>query len=171
MNEAWKPVLDWEGYYEVSNLGRIRSNLRWSSVRKRMYGGGILRPITASKGYIVVNLKAGDRREQELVHRLVLLTFSGMPLDISMQACHNNGVRSDARLINLRWDSVSGNHSDKVLHGTSQIGSKNPCAKLTEEQVFAIRSENRAITAIAKDYCVGKSTICRIRRGLSWKHV
>jgi hypothetical protein len=117
--EKWADVPGWEGLYEVSDLGRVRS-----ASRPFTYGNGttITRPgrvLTGRKmlrGHLRVALCDGDRREDYLVHRLVLIAFVG-PCPDGMEGCHNNGVPSDNRLENLRWDTRKANMADAIEHG------------------------------------------------------
>lgn len=119
--ELWIPLAGWEGYYEVSTMGRARSIIRFgvlSTGGRRGYGGGIIAPVLkVSTGYFAFNLTRRGKRKQMSAHRAVLLSFVGPPPD-GHQGCHNNGIRTDNRLCNLRWDTVKNNHADKVLHGT-----------------------------------------------------
>ena len=94
MSEIWKVIPD-HAPYEISDLGRIRG---FGSEKAQRNDGG---------GYRTVSLQGHIHR----VHRLVLETFIG-PCPHKMVACHNNGVRNDNRLCNLRWDTMSANVSD-----------------------------------------------------------
>jgi uncharacterized protein YjcR len=91
-----------------------------------------------------------------------------------MEACHDNGVRTDARLVNLRWDTRKNNHADKKRHGTWQGGDNHAQAVLTEAIVLRVKEmlvaggTNRSI---AKELGVDESTIGAIRTGKNWRHV
>lgn len=128
--ETWLPVLQWEGLYEVSDRGCVRSIKRRAATTfgMRDYGGRILKNILNAKGYCVVNLTRRPLRVQAMVHLLVLTAFRGSCPE-GMWGCHNNGKPSDPRLENLRWDTPAGNHADKKLHGTSQTGARNGNSK------------------------------------------
>ena len=107
------------------------------------------------------------------LHRLLLEFWTGIaPRD--MHACHNNGNRLDNRIENLRWDTVSGNHADKVIHGTSTHGERNPSAKLTDESVREIRRRVEAgesQRSLCDVFSVSPMTISRVVRGETWRHV
>lgn len=107
--------MGWEGFYEVSNLGRVRSLPRQTSVGVR--GGAVLRPIERA-GYHRVRLRAtaGGRSGLRPVHTLVLEAFVG-PRPPGAHACHRNDIPHDNRLQNLRWGSPRENYQDKVLNG------------------------------------------------------
>lgn len=170
--EEWVPVYGWEGLYEVSNLGRVRSNVRQGQTRLgvRNYGGGELKPITVRKGYTVVNLTKSGCREQVPVHRIVLESFIS-PRPYEMDACHNNGITCDNRLDNLRWDTRKGNHADKKKHGTSQCGENNGNHKYTKEQVFAVKYGGVGPKESKSMFGMTSTTYWNIRLGKTWKHL
>lgn len=99
-----------------------------------------LSPTIGSRGYRVVALKlfGGPVVRNLSVHRLILEAFKG-PCPDGWQACHNNGIRDDNRIDNLRWDTQSGNFADKRRHGTHLQGERHPRARLTALQVEQIR--------------------------------
>lgn len=125
--EHWRWVVGWELLYMVSTFGRVISTHRiWQTTfGERLYGGGLVNQFPCSNGYVAVNLTAPGRgRAQRHVHRLVLEAWIGPP-PAGMQACHWDGDRSNARLENLRWDTVANNHQDKKRHGTWQAGNNH----------------------------------------------
>ncbi|NBW18366.1 MAG: hypothetical protein EBR82_61365 [Caulobacteraceae bacterium] len=172
MEEVWKDCYGWESFYEVSNLGNIRSKKRPVPTQFGITtrGGVSIKKIVAKNGYECVNLTGGGKRRQELVHRLVLLSFIGEP-EKGRQACHNDGVRHNNKLQNLRWDSISGNHADKKKHGTWQIGEKNPYAKLTNQQAREIKNSKESLKVLAKKYGVSVGCISRVQHKQSWVNI
>ena len=108
--EIWKPIKDFEGYYEVSNIGRVRS-LNY----KRTGKGKILKNIEDYKGYLEVGLTKNGKRKQFKVHRLVAEAFIPNPEN---KPCidHINTVKSDNRVENLRWVTYKENsNNEKTL--------------------------------------------------------
>lgn len=166
--EEWRAIPGWEGCYEASSMGRIRSLVRGG--KHRQYGGGEIQPIPTSNGYLCVNLKKIGTRKQYTVHRLVLLAFRGAP-PLSSDGCHQNGNRQDNRIENLRWDTRKANIADKVLHGTQQIGERNGNAKVTADIVRQMRESTKSIREIALEFCVSETSAASICKGKSWKHV
>lgn len=125
----WLPVTGWEGYYEVSSEGEVRSLDRYvtlSNGGKRRYKGKRLSPGVNRHGYPTVALTRPGKRQTMKVHRMVLTAFVG-PCPDGMEACHNNGDRGDARLANLRWDTPSNNQRDRRRHGTDHQVNKTHC--------------------------------------------
>lgn len=114
MTENWRPVRGYEGSYEVSDLGRVRS------VRV------VLKPMRVPKGHLQVALYKSADRTFYKVHCLVLSAFVG-PRPEGMEGCHNNGDPQDNRLSNLRWDTRSGNQRDSVEHGTHRSTRVSVC--------------------------------------------
>lgn len=171
MEEKWIAAYNWDGFYEVSDLGRVRSLMRkgFTCIGEREYGGRAVKPIKLRNGYIAVNLTKKGRREQISVHRLVLLSFLGLP-PAGHECCHNNGVRHDSRLSNLRWDTRKNNHHDKVRHGTRQSGEKNGYSKLSWKKVAFIRKCGLSSLELAKRYNVSASCVDKVKRRETWQN-
>jgi len=114
--ERWLPVPGWETYYEVSDLGRVRSTPRVIVMKNgtpRPVRGRILRMHTlVPGGYVQVRFSRGAEAVGLLVHRLVLLAFVGEPPE-GMECCHGDSVRDNNRLSNLRWGTKGDNMYDK----------------------------------------------------------
>jgi len=121
VQEVWQPVQGYEGLYEVSDQGQVRSLDRAIKNSKGTYRlkGKLLRPRKGSGDYMLVTLYDVTRRAHKRVHVLVLETFKGDRPSPRHDACHNNGDPSDNALRNLRWDTRKENHRDLVKHGTA----------------------------------------------------
>ncbi|UCR74409.1 HNH endonuclease [Mycobacterium phage Ritam007] len=127
MVEAWLPVVGYEGLYEVSDGGRVRSldrQIECDGRGRRYMRGRVLSQSVMPNGYLKVGLPGGNA----LVHRLVLTAFVGACPD-GMEGCHNDGDRSNNRLDNLRWDSRTENNHDAVRHRTNWQSKKTTCPK------------------------------------------
>ncbi|WP_301121021.1 NUMOD4 domain-containing protein [Mycolicibacterium fortuitum] len=117
---AWKPIPGFEGY-EVSDQGDVRSVDRTvtSSIgRVRRFPGKTLklRDMTG-RGYLYAGLWVQGKLTYTRVNRLVLLAFVGPPPTPEHQALHNNDVKDDNRLSNLRWGTGVENASDAFANG------------------------------------------------------
>lgn len=100
------------------------------------------------RGYQTVTLfKQAGRPVRELVHRLVLLAFRGPPPD-GYEGCHEDRNPRNNAITNLRWDTHVNNMADRVRHGTSYHGHRNPAVKLTPEQVVQMREDRRLCPTI-----------------------
>lgn len=174
MTHKWKDIPSWEGSYQVSSDGRVRSvervvvqRSRWGTQRRR-FRGKELKAQKSSNGYVFVVLsRPGYRQKQALVHRLVALTFLGEPPN-GHEVCHINGVRHDNRLSNLRWGTRSSNHSDKIRHGTHVRGTNNPQSRLNETIVRSIRSSTEPLKVLAHRHDISIATVSNIRSRKSW---
>lgn len=111
VTEEWRAITGWEGLYEVSNLGRVRSLDRTVKGRSgpTQYRGRILSPGT-STGYATVHLAETGvgRRVQRYVHDLVLEAFVG-PKPPTLEVCHGPDGPLTNTLVNLRYDTRSAN--------------------------------------------------------------
>lgn len=124
--ENWKPVLGYEGLYEVSDGGRVRSLERDTPFNKSDTGPTVRHvpartlKLLKRKDYmypyvILYGAKRPRTPKFFCVHVLVLNAFRG-PKPDGLICCHNNGDPLDNRLANLRWDTYSSNARDTLTH-------------------------------------------------------
>lgn len=130
--ERWLPVPGYEGYYEVSDYGRVRSlerevySRQWGNYRR--VPGRYLSLGDKGRGYRAVNMCREGKQRSAMVHRLVTSAFVG-PCPAGMEVCHKNGDPSDNRLANLRYGTSSENKRDSVRHGTHRESRKTHCSR------------------------------------------
>jgi hypothetical protein len=184
--EIWKQIPGYEGYYEASHLGRIRSvdriitvqTTRWGAPRliEKRLRGQIIQPVIGPHGYYQLVLCVDGVEHTELVHDLVLTTFIG-PRPDGMDACHGPGGSLD-NFIGLSWGSKSKNNKeDKHRDGMTNwnVGERNGKAKLTSEQVVLCRAQHNwgdvSDAALAKQYGVSYSTMIQAVNGTSYKEL
>ena len=124
MPEIWKSVVGYEGLYEVSDQGQVRSLTRNGRRGKILRPGfGSVRKGCEYKRQLVI-LSVSGKHKTKTVHRLVLEAFVG-PRPEGMEGCHNDGNTQNNKLENLRWDTRKNNHADSVKHGTHSPPPKN----------------------------------------------
>lgn len=128
--ERWLPVTGYEGYYEVSDHGNIRSVDR---VVPRGEGTLTVKGTSTAQfpdrdGYRRVNLHKDGINTLFLAHRLVMLAFGGPPTGDQI-VCHNDGDPANNHVSNLRWGTHSSNMYDKRGHGTCHQISKTHCPR------------------------------------------
>lgn len=132
MSEKWLPVPGYEGLYEVSALGCVRSLGRIIQVgneTRRKFGSvlHLSRDGKASDGrYMYVGLSKDGVSKRCFVHRLVLEAFVG-PCPEGMEALHGEGGSEDNRLVNLKWDTRAENNRDLVRQGRHHYAKRTHC--------------------------------------------
>jgi hypothetical protein len=177
--EAWKPIPGFEGSYEASTHGRIRSldrivNFAASASQpeheKRLRGKILRRSFT--KGYPCVSLYRGSVRTQKMVHAVIAETFLG-PRPPGTLACHGNGVRTECDVDNIYWGTPQDNADDRIRHGNNLPGSQNRNSKLLESDIEEIRRLAASMTqqSLAAKFGVSQSRISSIINNTSWRHV
>lgn len=105
MTENWREIKGYEGLYEVSNWGRVRSLGMWTNIRgggKRWLVGRMLRPVKHNGGYLLVNLYKDGVHKLCLVHRLVAEAFISNPNTLP-EVNHKDEVKTNNRVENLEW--------------------------------------------------------------------
>ena len=135
----WKPVVGYEGLYEVSDSGQVRSISKHDRLG-RFKEGKVKSSCNNGTGYLVVNLKVDGKQKMKTVHRLVAEAF--IP-NLEGKRCinHKDGNKQNNCVENLEWCTHSENniHSFKNGLNAQRKGSSNPNAKLTDVQVKFIR--------------------------------
>ena len=127
-NEKWLPVVSYPDY-EVSDHGRVRSVDRtkcypvngWRTFKSR-----VLKQHQTRAGHMQVRISNDDGVKTFLAHRLVLEAFVG-PCPEGMEACHWDDNPANNLLSNLRWDTRSNNHYDRVRNGIHPQANKTHC--------------------------------------------
>jgi len=180
--EQWRPVVGWEGFYEVSDQGRVRSLERTvvsaAGIAQRLKGGIMRYRINRRRGgYATVALCRNGAYDYQYVHRLVLQAFIGDP-PYGMQAAHGDGNPLNNCLRNLRWATCVDNIRDKQSHGTQLKGEAHGASRLTDDQAASIRAEytrtayNRSNSAeLARKYGVTRANIWAVVTGKTFKHL
>jgi len=173
--ETWKRIVGFSSY-EISDMGRIKT-YNWKNTGRE----AIIRPALDGSGYLRTMLKPDSGKIKTVkVHRLVLMTFIGAPKD-EYVCNHKNGIRSDNRLCNLEWVTISENAKHSFRIGlSSNKGEKNPAAIITPEKVIEIRKNYQygkncksgtTKKELAEKYGVSFTIIKNIVSHRTWKHL
>ena len=176
-DEIWKAIPGYEGLYEASDRGRIKS------LPKTIYGGNgavrhhderILSAGTNSRGYKMVVLFKYTKRSTRNVHRLVVRSHLGDKKGLVVN--HLDGVKTNNVLSNLEWTTSSSNqrHAYRTGLRERQAGEKNGRAILTRNCVALIKKRlmnKEPMAKIATDYKVSRSAVQYIKSERTWKDV
>lgn len=167
----WGDIKDYEGIYQVSNLGDVKSLDRLLTNGKRRKGLiRILNPIEG--GYLSLSLCKGGVRRTLKVHRLVAETFIPNP-DNKPEVNHKDGVRINNCVYNLEWVTHEENqrHSWETLNRKAVKGEQHGSARLKNKDIIKIRNSMLSNVKLARIYSVAQSTISRIKSHKKWKHI
>lgn len=131
IDETWRPVVGWEQYYQVSTLGRVRSNDRQvirTHTSPYIKKGVILKTQEHRQGYRVVTLSAEGTSQTVKIHRLVAEAFIPNPDKLPLVLHGRNGI-SDNSYRNLRWGTHVDNNRDTVRDGMHWQVHKTECPR------------------------------------------
>jgi hypothetical protein len=163
--EVWKDIPGYEGLYQVSQRGNLRSLYPVKKgqpplvMRQQAYGSGLYKHSRLYK----------DKKDRAMaVHRLVMLAFVG-PRPEGFHTCHCDGDHHNNHLSNLRYDTPSGNVMDSVRQGRWK--AKVNARKLTEEQATEVLKSTAPTIELSRMYGLTPPGISRIRLGRTWPHL
>lgn len=171
MKEIWKPVVGWEGWYKVSNKGRVkRIKLGRGRLKPRILDGHL-----NNKGYIRVILTRNNKTKDLYAHRLVAQAFISNP-DNKPEVNHKDGQRTFNWPSNLEWMT----RLENVRHGINTLktqitGEKHPNSKLKNKDILEIRGIISlgcySLTEIGQMFGVSGKNIHAIKAGKTWRHI
>lgn len=168
MKEIWKDIIGYENYYQISNLGRVKSLSREDAaghnLKERILKNGV-----SFKGYFFVNLWKLSQKEGLLVHRLVAIAFLTNPCD---KPCvnHKSGIKIENEATNLEWCTHAENNEHARITGLrDDAGEANNKAKLKSTEVVQIRQSNLANKELAEVFNISQSTISLIKNNKIWR--
>jgi len=195
-SEEWKPVVDFEGFYDVSSLGRVKRVGHFHLGGTRV---PFLKPRLYNAGYLFISLSRPGRRSRPyLVHRLVMAAFHYPVSGRMIQVNHIDGVKVNNRLANLEYVTAQENtrhaienklrlefpivkrrargatHYSQTKPEAVLRGSKHGRAKINENtipEICSFYATTKSYRKTAAHFGIGKTTVIHIIKGDSWKHV
>jgi len=163
--EIWKDIPEYEGLYQASSLGRVKSLWFGKDKILKLHNN-------AWGGYMRVALRKEGEKKNFSVHRIIMLAFIG---ESDLQVNHKNGLKADNRLDNLEYCTQSENTTHAYDTGLiiPTKGEKHGSAKLTRACAERIKYGHQGMTQkeIAKIYGINQSQVSDIRSGKKWKHI
>ena len=166
--EIWRWVIGYEGLYMVSNKGGVMSVPSTQQKGRTTYkkSGLRIRDQNNGHGYRVVNLCKDGSHHQLLVHRVVAMAFIPNPGNLP-EVNHKDGNKSNNSVENLEWVT----RKENIRHAVDVLEAFRFNERFTEDEVLAIRSDDRTESEIADEYGVGQPTINAIRTGKTYKRI
>lgn len=172
--EEWRPVVGYEGWYDVSDLGRIRR----VKAAPGATVGAILKIQPNRNGYATVRLSQGPRRKHARIHQLVARAFLPPPPSSAHELNHKDGVKLNCRANNLEWVTRSENLRHAIANGMRTYRRLAPNemprhATLTIEQVREIRrlsDEGMSRVEVARLFNIGADVISQIALRRTWRN-
>lgn len=165
MEEVWKDVVGYEGYYQISNYGYVKNILT----------GKIKIPVKRKDGYYNIKLTVKQKYKMFLLHRLLAQHFIDN-INNYPEVNHIDGIKINGKLENLEWVDRSMNMKHRYKIGLcNHIGSNNNCAKINEVIARNIKNlfyEGLTIKEILYIYPkISRDIINNIKFGKAWNHV
>lgn len=174
MNEIWRDIKDYEGLYQVSNLGRVRSLDHYvkSKGGVRLVKSKIIKQ-ELTKGYLRVILYKDGISSHYLIHRLVAMTFpdlvdwtedaKGKPFEV-LQVNHKDEIKTNNCVDNLEWCNSSYNINYGTRNDKMTIKLSKPVLQYTLDMVFV--AEYPSTQEASRQTGICQSSICSCCRGL-----
>lgn len=169
--ETWQAVPGYEGAYEISDMGRVRSVDRMSA--QGHLRGRLRRLGTSVTGYVHVGLCRDGKLRNVNLARMVATVFIRAPKD-DEQVNHLDGVKANNAASNLEWCTRSMNNLHRCRVLGKNRGMRHGNAKLTDADIHDIRREvaaGRTTTSVGRARGLNHTTVARIARRKSWQHV
>lgn len=179
--EIWKDIKGYEGFYQVSNTGKVKSLDRttvYKNGRVCKLKSKLLKLNDNSKGYLWVYLSKENVSKSFYIHRLVAVTFLDN-IENYKEVNHLNAIKSNNHVSNLEWctrvQNMQHAYDNNLRIPKGAVGERNAKAKLNERQVKEIYDlylgKELTQKEIAKIYNIDRTIVSGITIGKYWKHL
>ena len=172
MSELWKDIPGYEGYYQVSDQGRVRSVdrvIQYADGRRKPVSGCILSPSRAgrTRAYAMVQLSRHNEALPWYVHDLVLLAFVG-PKPAGTEVCHGPCGQQDNSLWNLYYGTPSRNQCDRRRDGT---GNNKPVRRSDGREYDSIGEAARDVGVAQSNLSMVLNLHRKHSAGYTWEFI
>lgn len=161
-DEEWKAIPGFEGFYDISSLGRVVS---FVSNHGKPSAPRVLSTSSNKQGYKMAALSRDGRIHQLRVHRLVAMTFIGLPPFDGAWALHKNDDNTDNRPENLYWGTINDNARDALVNDR-RVAKLNVAAV---KDICRRLNEGERLVALAAEYHVSPHRIADVANGIAWQ--
>lgn len=173
MSEIWKDINGYEGLYQISNLGRVRSLAKQCGFT--YLPETIRRTKVKPNGYEIIILSKNNRKKTHHIHRLVAMAFLDDYCEM-LDVNHKDGNKLNNNLANLEMCTRSENIRHAYDNGLSKAarGERNGKSKLTSSEVLAIKQAYKDCpnyTRLGRLFNVNPGTIYAIINGITWREI
>lgn len=175
--EIWKEIEGYEGFYQISNLGRVKSIDRFvkGQIGLRKAKGDLKIPTLGKRGYYEIGLNKNSSRKTVKIHRLIALHFIPNP-ENKPHINHIDGNKLNNKINNLEWCTHAENMRHARVNGLNKdVGETHHNAKLKNSDIIKIRylrsKFNKTHQEIANIFNVTRKNITSILNNKTWNHV
>jgi hypothetical protein len=176
MKEIWKDIKGYEGFYQVSNLGQIKSLDRKvcnSLGIYKTYFGTKLSPSIDKNGYLIIHLSTPNIKPKNYkVHRIVAFAFLDL-VEGKEEINHIDGIKKNNNVTNLEWCNSSENKKHAFKLGLRNNKGENGPNKLSKKNAYDIKYllKEKKVSELSKIYNISEATIYAIRKNKIWPHI